>query len=245
MIAFYLPGNIPIYTSALLLGLGTTIGLSWTAMLASLQHRRAYVDAGLWSLVGGLVCGRASFVVIYWDYFQLYPRQIGAIYLGGFFWPGALVGSLLALILYTGTSHLTLGEVSDALLPVLALVAACAWLGCWLDGYAYGAPVIAWWGVLARDEWGGLARRVPVQLLGALLSIILLSTLIILTPKFKVPGRAALLGISAMSLELFALSFLRADPVPRWHGLPPDAWISLGLAWVMVFVFFINHFHNK
>jgi phosphatidylglycerol---prolipoprotein diacylglyceryl transferase len=240
MIAFYLPGNIPIYTSALLLGLGTAIGMSWTAWQAPLQHRRSYLDAGLWTLLGGLAIGRASFVAVHWDYFQIHPSQAMEIYLGGLFWCGALAGSVISIAIVAGIMHLPLGELSDALLPLLALVAACAWLGCWVDGYAYGAPVMGYGGVLARDEWGGLAQRWPVQLFGALLSMGLLSGLFLFRCKIAIPGRAALLGIIGLSVEICTLSFLRADPSPLWHGLRPDTWTSLGLAWFMLLALLVS-----
>jgi hypothetical protein len=43
-------------------------------------------------------------------------------------------------------------------------------------------------------------------------------------------GLAAALALLGLSLELFGLSFLRADPAPLWNGVRLEAWAALGFA---------------
>ena len=86
------------------------------------------------------------------------------------------------------------------------------------------------------DEWGVLTPRWPTQLIGALLALCLFwlldrSRAWPITPKWvKRPGNAAGLGVLGLSLEMLALSFLRADPAPGWNHMRLDAWAALGLA---------------
>jgi membrane protein implicated in regulation of membrane protease activity len=47
--------------------------------------------------------------------------------------------------------------------------------------------------------------------------------------RLPVPGQAALLALVALSAQMFALSFLRADAAPTWQGLHLESWSALVL----------------
>lgn len=229
MIAFILPGGKPVYAFSLIITLGAAVGLAWVAWRAPEKVRLPHLDAVLWVLLGGLVGGRAAYVAVNWLYFQSHPLESLQVYLGGLSWPGALVGGLLALALYAWFTRQSLGVLADALAPLLVCLAVSAWLGCWLDGCAYGPPTHAWWGIPSRDEWGVLARRWPIQIMGALLVIGMFWVLDRFTPR----GRAGALGglaLLGVSLLLFGFSWLRIDPAPLWRGLRLDTWAALGFA---------------
>ncbi|OGO64166.1 MAG: hypothetical protein A2Z45_08030 [Chloroflexi bacterium RBG_19FT_COMBO_55_16] len=228
-IAFYLPGNLPVYVSSMLLGLGTTLGLSWVAWQALPERRLREVDAGLLALLGGLIGGRMAFVAADWAYFQSNRGEIPLIHLGGTSWAGALVGGLVALALLTWLTHQPLGTIIVALWPLWTSVIVSAWLGCWLDGCAYGPPATGWWGIPARDEWGKIALRWPTQLLGALLALVLFSFLNWGHQRGLPPRFIAGLGMLGLSLEMLALSFLRADPSLQWRNLRLETWAGLAL----------------
>jgi len=229
VIAFRLPAGVPVYAFALLLGFSVTLGLAWVAWQASdEQGAKRRVDACLWVLGGGLLGGRAVEVAYHWAYYQSHPGDIQLVSSGGFAWSGALAGGFLGLLLYARLERKSLGALADALLPLIAAVTIGAWLGCWVDGYAYGQPASGWWGIPARDEWGGVGSRIPVQFIGVLLTlgIYWLAD----RQRSSIPGWKAVLGVLGGCLELFALSFLRADPAPVWKSLRPEAWAALVLA---------------
>ncbi len=239
-VAFHLPGGIPVYTYSLLLGLGAALGLAWITRQAPPKEGRAYLDAGLWVLVGGLLGGRLAFVVFHWSYFQAHRIEIPQIYLGGMDWGGVSAGALLSLVLVATLTHTPLGRLADGLLPLLACLTVSIWLGCWLDGTAYGFVTSTWWGIPARDEWGQLALRWPIQLLGALLAVGLFWLLDWSRQWITAPGQATGLGMLGLALEVFALSFLRADPAPKWRGMVLGSWTALGFALLAGLVFVIS-----
>ena len=252
MIAFYLPGGVPVYAFSLILGMATTFGLAWVAVRAALtgDSSRALrqINAGLWAGFGALVAGRLTFVVLQWSYFQDHVAQAMQVFRGGLSWPGALAGGLLALSLYAritaqprNTSHphtafRRFNTLADDLLPLAGTLAVGVWLGCWLDGTAYGplasgfTPPLNVLGLPARDEWGQISIRIPVQLAGALVTLALLWILDryrkARRSKYK-PGAAASLGLLGFGLEMFLLSTLRSDPGLFWAGLRADAWAAL------------------
>jgi prolipoprotein diacylglyceryltransferase len=238
-IAFYLPGDVPIYIFSLLMGLAAMIGLAGVAWKAPPEEAHRYVDAGLWALAGALVGGRAGFVATNWQYFSAHLWESLQVFLGGFSWAGALAGGLLALGLVAWLSTASFWELACGLLPLLATLTISSWLSCWLIGCAYGPLAGNWWGIPSRDEWGEVALRLPVQLIGALLTLGLFWLLDWGRDFMRSPGQvfnAALLGLS---LIMLALSFVRADPLPEWQGLSLDFWAALafaifaGLSWLI------------
>ena len=239
VIAFYLPGGMAVYVFPILLGLGATIGLLWVGLQSPARVALQSVNAGLVGLLGSLVGGRVTFVAAHWSYFQLHWGEIPQIYLGGLSWPGALAGGVLAVALYARMVNQRLAVLLDTLLPLLGMVLVSVWLACWLDGYAYGEASQAWWALPARDEWGVLTRRVPVQLLGALLALLTVWLFDRLRVRSPLTGQAALLVLTLLCLQLFGLSFLRADPAPLWRGLHPESWSALALALFFFLVFLV------
>jgi prolipoprotein diacylglyceryltransferase len=266
-VAFYLPWQVPVYASSLLLGLGASLGLAWAAWGVDEEFRLKLLDAGLLVLLGGLVGGRTAFVAAHWTYFSSHLIEIPQISLGGMSGAGALAGGGLVLVLLSwnrrvpearsqvNAARLATGleSLGDSLLPMLVTLSVCAWLACWLDGCAYGETTGAWWGVPARDETGAIARRVPLQLIGASLTLVWFAAIgwdfrrgLRLGANHgtrrkernqgargltrSVPGLKTGLGLLGFSLQLLGVSFLRADAGLIWRSLRLDSWAEIALA---------------
>ena len=253
VVAFSLPGGFVVYAFSVLIGLGATTGLAWIAWKAPRNKALGQVNAGLWVLFGGLIGGRALFVSLNWAYFQSHFLESLQIFQGGISWAGALAGGMLALYVYAVLVQQSFGELADAMQPLVAALVVSAWLGCWLDGYAYG-PSVAWGGVPARDEWGNLSLRFPTQLFGALLTLGMYWAIewdrpgILRKRGFNHPGRMAGLALIGLSLQFFGLSFLIAGPSQQWNGLRLSAWAALGFAIfgsLMLWVSFIRNDQTK
>ncbi len=215
---------------SLLLSLGALAGLALVALRAPKKLTFRYLDAALGVLLSALVVSRLAYVFTNWAYFRLHTGEILQIWLGGLSAPGALLGAFLGMALLRAGRTFYLGPLADGLLPLLGSLSIAAWLGCWSDGSAYGAPSSAWYALPAVDEWGALAPRLPVQLLGALFSLLLFIALEQAQAWLHRPGLAASLGLVGWGLAFFGLSFLRADQAQTWLGLRLDAWGALGIA---------------
>ena len=229
-VAFILPGNVPVYSFSLLLGIGATLGLFWTARQSEAFAQPDNINAGLWGLVGALIGSRAGFVLYQWPYFQAHFIEIPQVWLGGLFWPGAIIGSLLAIALFAAVTHTAFGLLTDRLVPLAISLSVSGWLACWLEGCAYGPESSAWYAIPAWDEWSVMGDRFPTQLLGALLTIGLYSLLQILTPRLIDPGQPTSTTLLGLGVINYGLTYLRADPMLIWNGLRLDAWAGLGFA---------------
>lgn len=227
-VAFYLPGQIPVYASSLLLGLGGSLGLAWMIWGQKGRVSTWRLDLGLGVLAGALLGARVGFVAGDWSYFQSNKLEIPQAFLGGLSWVGAVSGGLLALIVTSGFKRQPVGSAGYAVLPLLTTLSACAWLGCWLDGCAYGKPVTAWWGLPARDEWGIMSLRWPLQLVGALFSFIWFGMLSRFASRLA-PGLVFWIGLTGFSGGMLLLSFLRADASLVWRGMRAESWAAIAL----------------
>jgi prolipoprotein diacylglyceryltransferase len=214
---------------SVLLGLGALAGLLLAGWRAPQKDRVRYVDAGVLTLLGALLGSRAFTVVVNWTYYQSHQGEIYQVWLGGLSGIGAMVGGLLAVIIIALWLRIPVGGLADVLLPLVGALTVTAWMGCWLDRCVYGVLSNTWWAIPAHDEWGVLADRIPVQLLGAISTLILIWLLDWSGKRLPVQGMSATLGLFGMSAVVFVLSYWRADPTPIWNGLRLEAWGAIGL----------------
>jgi prolipoprotein diacylglyceryltransferase len=179
------------------------------------------------------VGGRLAHVAAAWPYYSERLLDIPQVWLGGLSGPGALCGGLLAIGLLAVFTRQKLGALADGYLPLAAALVVSAWLACWADGTVYGPETAGWWGLPARDEWGEISRRAPLQMVGACLSL----GVFWYAERHrdsKRPGLAASLALFGLGLLILATAWLRADLSPTWAGLRPEAWGGLGFTLLAV-----------
>jgi len=228
VIAFYLPGNIPIYAYSLIIAIGILIGLWWISQQGTQRQAASNMYAVFWALIGAVICGRTAYLIVNWEYFRYHPFQALQIQSGGLAWAGALIGGFAVLMLYAILRRQKPGELFDAINPLIGVLAICAWIGCWFAGCSYGAASNAWWGILARDEWGQYTPRFPLQLIAAALVAMLFWTLERYAGRKNIrPGTLAGLSWLGLCILLMSVSLLRADPAPFWRGLRLETWAGL------------------
>jgi prolipoprotein diacylglyceryltransferase len=234
---------------SLLLGLGTLTGLLLVAWRAPQKERLRYIDIAVLVLFISLICGRAFCVAVNWPYYGVHTGEIFQIWQGGLSGIGALVGGCLALIVIAALWELPLGLLADLTMPLAGTLATSAWLGCWFDRCAYGLPTTAWWAIPQQDEWGVLANRVPVQLLGATLTLFLIWLIDRGASRLAIHGLSAALSGLGISAVVFGLSYLRDDPIPVWNGLRLEAWgaliLTIGFSLITVVLLLLWIFQQK
>lgn len=227
-------GGHPIYSYTVLLDAGLLLGLIvawWQARLRdAVGDAGAVVDAAFWSVIGGVVGGRAGYVLAQREYFAYHPEEMWQVWQGGLSWHGAFLGGVVALLgWHTLRAWLTprprdggarrrpppLLALTDALSPGLALGAAFGWMGCFLAGVAHG---VVSYGPLTYDLpdlYGVYARRFATQPVGAAWSLIVLVLLLL-------SGRRSRQGFNTFAWLFLAfggdllLGFARADETLYW-----------------------------
>ncbi len=211
----------------MLLSLGAVLGLIWIVLDSPKDEQIISLNTGIWALFGALIGGRIAYVAVQWEYFQEHIIEIPQVWLGGFAWPGALAGGILAIIILAWLYDIPVGKLADRMLPLLASLSVAVWLGCWLIGCAFGLEVD--WGLPAKDEWGIWKNRLPLQLIGAIMTVALFWGVDRLRQREGglISGLAASLGLGGLSLILLGASLLRVDPYLLYNGIRLETWAAL------------------
>jgi phosphatidylglycerol:prolipoprotein diacylglycerol transferase len=232
-ILFRVSGH-PIYSYTILLDLGLLLGLAvawWQARrLAALDNPGVVVDAAFWSILGGVVGGRAGYVLAQQEYFTYHPQEVWQVWLGGLSWHGAFLGGVVTLLVWHtlrawlaprppdgGPRRLPppLLALTDALAPGLALGTALGWVGCFLAGVGHGVVSYGPLTYNLPDLYGVYARRFATQPLAVVWSLLVFALLWFL-------GRRARQGVNTFAYLFLAfggdllLAFTRADETLYW-----------------------------
>ena len=202
---------------ALILGFGCVLGLWNMARRPAGQH----VPAALLMMGLALLGARAAYVLLRLPFYIQQPWELVHFSAGGLDGPGAMLGALLGLALAGFNRPAAFLRLLEDAARVLVPVVVAAWLGCWLNGAAQGAPSLpaslAWldWAPAPAAHWP-LPALAAVGLMGF---------------YFWLDGR--LLGLKdkgrgfvyflAAAVSLLLVSLLRQDqPAPYWNGMRLD-----------------------
>jgi phosphatidylglycerol:prolipoprotein diacylglycerol transferase len=217
-------------------GLLAGAAIAWLAARRRGLNPARVLDAALAAALGGLVGGRAAYVAARWAYYQDHVRRALRLWDGGLSWHGALAGGVVAVLAYCAIRRVSLRSMLDVLAPGVAILAACAWLGCLMNGCVYGVETYPGQGVLwalgleLPDLYGIRAPRVAVQLLGAGWSAVTLAALVFAGRRPRCEGLVFPLWVALYSAGSFGLGFVRADEVAMVAGWRADQVADLALA---------------
>lgn len=209
----------------LLLTLASLGALVWLGLTQTGSGpRTGPLDAGLLGLVGALVGGRAVFVVAHLHYYRGSPAEALWMWQGGLSGFGAALGAFAGLALYARITGQRFWRLADHLALPAHLPVFAAWLGCLLDGCAYGIQLTTPnWVPPSPDILGAAQPRWPTQTAGALATILSFVLLMALRRRSHFEGLLTSVALLYHGALLLGISLVRADPVPTVLGLRGDA----------------------
>ncbi len=224
-------GRQPVSSYSVVMIIALLAALGWLAW----QQRRGRKDAldlGVLALAAGAVGARAGHVLANWAYYGEQPAAIFDLRDGGLSWHGGVLAGLAVLALAAARRHdhatlyaLRLGDRLAVLIVSLSIGLLGGWLACLLAGCAYGLPVAPpqrfytpdW-----PDNYGVLAFRLPSQLLGMALALVLL---LLARPLSRRPGIFLIL----LGAGSFIIAWTRGDLPVSWGPLRATQWVDLVL----------------
>jgi phosphatidylglycerol---prolipoprotein diacylglyceryl transferase len=177
----------------------------------------------LWGVIGGLIGGRLTYVIYYWDHFMANPREI--IGFQGLAQNGMIIGIVVAALIYMWVTRMrfsTLLSMGDALAVGAPLALAIARVGCTLNGCCYGipAPDLPWAVVYTNpNSLAPLNTPLhPTQIYHLLWGLIVFAIVLRLRGRFKPEGSLFFFFLCIFAVGDFGIRFLRTD-VPVLGGL--------------------------
>lgn len=198
------------------------------------QQRRGRQDAldlGVLALLAGVIGARVGHVLANWAYYGERLTAILDLRDGGLSWHGGLLAGLAAVALAAAFQRtdappypLRVQEMLALLAVPLAIGLLGGWLACLLTGCAYGLalpPPQRFYTFDWPDSYGVLAYRLPSQLLGMALALLLLFA----RPLRRRPA----LFLMALAAGTFLIAWTRGDLPVSWGPLRATQWIDVGL----------------
>jgi phosphatidylglycerol:prolipoprotein diacylglycerol transferase len=174
----------------------------------------------LCGVVGGIIGGRAAYVIYYWDHFMANPREI--IGFAGLAQMGMIIGIIVAALIYMAITKMrfsTLLSLGDAFIVGALLALAIGRIGCTLNGCCYGQPspfnffplavIYGPHDTIPPQYWG--VPLYPTQLYHVFWNLIVFGIIWRFRRKFKPEGALLFFGLSIYAIGDLGLRFLRGD----------------------------------
>lgn len=215
--------GLTIHTYGVLLAAGFLVGLSLAARFAAQEriHKDRIWDLGLIILLSALVGAKLLLFASEFDYYREHPGEIfslSTLQFGGVYYGGLLL-ALLAAWIYLRKYDLPGWQVSDLMVPGLALGHAIGRLGCFSAGCCWGKPAELPWAVTFTNPYAhenvGVPLNVPLhptQLYEAAAELLIFAALLWMRPRKKFQGQLVLSYIVLYGLARFSIEFFRDDP---------------------------------
>jgi phosphatidylglycerol:prolipoprotein diacylglycerol transferase len=102
-------------------------------------------DLVIWLVIGAIPFARLYYVFFQWQDYAQHPQDIIAIWKGGIAIHGAIIGGTLATILFARFNRVSVWQLTDLVVPSLALGQAIGRWGNFFNSEAFGAPTNLPW----------------------------------------------------------------------------------------------------
>lgn len=148
-------GSFSIRWYGLLIASAVLLGISLSSRLARRREidPNAIADLAVWLVIGAIPAARLYYVAFEWRQYASQPAEILAIWHGGIAIHGAILGGLIALILFARRRKISLWQLTDVVVPSLALGQAIGRWGNFFNSEAFGTPTdLPWKLFIPRDR---------------------------------------------------------------------------------------------
>lgn len=165
-------------------------------------------DMIVFAAFGVFLGGRLGYTLFYnFPYYSQHPEKILAVWEGGMSFHGGLIGTIVALVLFSKRRGIPVYTVADLAASVTPIGLGFGRMGNFINGELYGRPTDVGWCMVFPN--GGPACRHPSQLYEASLEgVLLFTTLWLVGRRSTPPGTLcwtfiAGYGVCRMFVELF------------------------------------------
>ena len=245
-------------------GIILMLGALAAALLARWMMRRdgrdpdLVWDALIWALVFGIIGARVYHIFTPTEdliargtttaFYLTHPIEAVSVWNGGLGMPGAIVGGLLGVYIFTRRRKISFGMMIDYAAPGLALAQAIGRWGNYVNHELYGAPTDLLWGIFIPLErrivgFEMYERFHPLFLYESLWNLGLALFLLWVWRRFRgrlLAGDLFLIYLIGYPLGRFLLEFIRIDIV-RSYGLNFNQILMLLTALASAAFLFIRH----
>ena len=217
-------GPLTIRWYGLLIATAVLVGVTLSQYLAKRRHVDPDLlgDLSIWLVVGAIPAARLYYVLFEWKEYANHPELIFAIWQGGIAIHGAIIGGILATLIFAQIKRVSFWQLADLVSPSLILGQALGRWGNFFNSEAFGRPTDLPWKLFIPQnrrpiEYIDYAYFHPTFLYESLWDVMVFGLLLVLffqglkkKPQLKV-GTIALVYMVTYSIGRFWIEGLRTD----------------------------------
>lgn len=140
-------GPITIRWYGLLIATAVLIGVSLSTYLAKRRNVNPDLlgDLAIWLVLAAIPCARLYYVLFQWQEYAQNPADIIAIWKGGIAIHGAVLGGIVASLIFARLNKVSFWQLADLVSPSLILGQAIGRWGNFFNSEAFGRPTDLPW----------------------------------------------------------------------------------------------------
>ena len=248
-------GPLTLRWYGVLIASAVLIGVTLSSYLAKRRHLNSDIigDLAIWLVFAAIPSARLYYVFFEWEQYSQNPADIFAIWKGGIAIHGAILGGLIAALIFARVRQVSFWQLADVVAPSLILGQAIGRWGNFFNSEAFGAPTDLPWKLyipVAQRPLGyaNFEYFHPTFLYESAWNLMVFGILIFLffrdlqgTPRLKV-GTLFLTYLIFYSMGRFWIEGLRTDSlmlgplrIAQVVSLVGIILGSAGLAWLYLF----------
>ncbi len=140
-------GPISIRWYGLLIASAVLLGVNLSQRLAKLRRVEPdlLADLAIWLVIGAIPAARLYYVLFEWSEYAKNPENIFAIWKGGIAIHGAIIGGIIATLIFAKLKKVPFWQLADLVAPSLILGQAIGRWGNFFNSEAFGRPTNLPW----------------------------------------------------------------------------------------------------
>ncbi|MFM7363388.1 MAG: prolipoprotein diacylglyceryl transferase [Cuspidothrix sp.] len=140
-------GPLVIRWYGLLIALSVLLGVTLSQYLAKRRHVNPDLisDLSIWLVIGAIPAARLYYVLFQWSEYSQQPQRIIAIWQGGIAIHGAIIGGVMAALIFARLNKISFWQLTDLVAPSLILGQAIGRWGNFFNSEAFGIPTDLPW----------------------------------------------------------------------------------------------------
>ena len=170
------------------------------------------LNLAIFAIPAGVLGARLYYVIFNWGFYSQNPSQILNFRGGGMAIHGALIGGILAGLIYTKIKKIKFFKMADIALIGMPLAQAIGRWGNYINGEAHGGPTNLPWGIMVDG-----VKVHPTFLYESIWDFGIFIFLWMFRKKKKYEGQVAVYYIILYSLGRFFIEGLRTDSLMIGH----------------------------
>lgn len=239
-------GSFTVHGYGLMIAIGIAAAFftaEYRAKKMKLSHERIFPMA-MWAILGGAIGAKLLYYITQIKEILANPALLLKL-ADGFVLYGAILGGIVAVLLYCRKAKLNSLQYFDVVIPSVALAQGFGRLGCFLAGCCYGVEAHGPLSIVFHESDfapNGIPL-IPTQLIASGLNFLNFLVLVLLAKRKRADGQIIGLYLLFYSAGRFVLEFYRGDLIRGNVGsLSTSQFISLfmfaaGLAMLLITTF--------